>query len=555
MRGTRLWAALLLAGAVVLTGCDDGDDDTPGAPGDGGSTDSPQNLDAVPGEAGEAGGSGMLIMGRVTAGATAAALAGARVTVTVDRDGNGTTSAAESSQGMTDANGSYAVSTGVAAGQTVVVKIAKDGYAPIFRVVTTASDTGAVTMNAEAAATATMSCAAGTCTGETNGLSLGAVPEGMQASGMAFNPVTQTDKFPGPFEDSTGAILKSGVFAAIELKDASGQQVSALPSPMTLKMQVPADTWAIVADTKPGTDRIEVPLYSFNETVGVWVADGEGYLEDAMGMPIPEASLAQIRARSFGGSVIATGSIQHASYWNVDWPLRTHGCLTGVVVDAQDRPVAGATLFSGGVDYTANYRAYTTGADGRFCLDVLRGEAAGEDVDGNGKMGDKHEVTVHVEHQQHLYLLGTLAPGASEAVCGGGCTDVGRLALIPAKEVKTALEGHWAGDWGDMVLRKVGDEYWGVYVHDTGTVVLRASPDGVYRGWWSEIPSRMAPSDAGEVEFRFSWTGTALGLDGQWRYGATGAFKPDWDLMHVTTPVPAGLEERFTDTASFKRHP
>jgi hypothetical protein len=540
-----------VAAALFLLGiaCSD-EDDGPGGPVDGGGGDTPVSADGPP----DAVPNALTISGRVVRAGTSTGVARALVTVSIDVDGNGVVDSNERQETTTTDMGSYVVVAPVKAGQTAVVKIAQPGLAPIFRTIDAKGGAG-VQLDTEMAATAPMTCAAGKCSGDTRGVSLEGVPDGTQASGMAFNPVTDTDKFPGAFDESTGALLKSAVFAAIELKDASGTPLTTFAAPVSLLMAVPADTWSIITDVTAGTDRIEVPLYSFDEKKGTWVADGQGYLQDAAGMPIPEATLAQIRARTYSGSVTAKGAISHASYWNVDWPLRTHGCITGTVVDQTGLPVAGATLFAGGVDYTASYRPQTTSSSGAFCLDVLRAEGAGEDVDGNGTMGDKHQVALHVSAQQALYLLGSFTPGATEAVCGGTCTDVGMLALIPAKEVETALEGHWAGDWGDMVLRKVGDEYWGVYLHDTGTVVLRRAADGVYRGWWSEVPSREPPNDAGEVEFRFAWTGTALSLDGQWRYGVTGAFKADWDLAHVTTPVPAGLEERFADVASFKRHP
>ena len=51
----------------------------------------------------------------------------------------------------------------------------------------------------------------------------------------------------------------------------------------------------------------------------------------------------------------------------------------------------------------------------------------------------------------------------------GDCADPGRLAgasAVPASEI----EGHWNGDFGHLVLRRVGDEIWGAYEHDDGTV-------------------------------------------------------------------------------------
>jgi len=112
--------------------------------------------------------------------------------------------------------------------------------------------------------------------------------------------------------------------------------------------------------------------------------------------------------------------------------------------------------------------------------------------------------------------------------------------------------GFYSGDWGDMLLRQVGDEVWGAYSYNEGTVVGSVA-DGVFRGWWSEAPAQTS----GEVEFR--WTRTATGqvaMDGRWRRDVTGTWREDWDIELVTDREPAPeLLARFEDTALFLRHP
>jgi hypothetical protein len=112
--------------------------------------------------------------------------------------------------------------------------------------------------------------------------------------------------------------------------------------------------------------------------------------------------------------------------------------------------------------------------------------------------------------------------------------------------------GFYSGDWGDMLLRQVGDEVWGAYTYNEGTVVGSIA-DGAFRGWWSEAPSQ----GSGEVEFR--WTRTEAGqvaLDGRWRRGVDGTWREDWDVELVTDRDPAPeLEARFDDTTLFQRHP
>jgi hypothetical protein len=116
--------------------------------------------------------------------------------------------------------------------------------------------------------------------------------------------------------------------------------------------------------------------------------------------------------------------------------------------------------------------------------------------------------------------------------------------------------GFYSGDWGDMVLRKHDGEIWGVYEHDGGSVVGDITEDGVFIGWWSQLPSRTG-TDAGEVEFRWSQpSGTAIMLDGRWRWGTTGDWFENWDIELVTDrPAPSALTARFDNVSEFKSRP
>ncbi len=125
-----------------------------------------------------------------------------------------------------------------------------------------------------------------------------------------------------------------------------------------------------------------------------------------------------------------------------------------------------------------------------------------------------------------------------------------------AAGVKTSeILGHFNGDWGDMEFRVVGQELWGSYSHDEGTVVVTWSDTGFLQGWWSEKPTRLPTNDAGEVQFKFTKAGGVVSLDGWWRYGDTGVWNEDWDLTHTDAAVPAELSARFNDPSQFKRHP
>jgi len=138
----------------------------------------------------------------------------------------------------------------------------------------------------------------------------------------------------------------------------------------------------------------------------------------------------------------------------------------------------------------------------------------------------------------------------------GDCAPLADRPLGDSGLVVRDVLGLYSGDWGDMLLRQVGDELWGAYTFWDGTVV-GSIVDGVLRGWWSETPSRAPLADAGEVEFR--WLRTEAGqvaINGRWRNGLTGPWYENFDVALVTDREPApALVERFEDASVFLRHP
>ena len=112
--------------------------------------------------------------------------------------------------------------------------------------------------------------------------------------------------------------------------------------------------------------------------------------------------------------------------------------------------------------------------------------------------------------------------------------------------------GHWTGDWGDLYLRADADgTVRGVYPHDTGTVMGRID-NGVFHGWWCEVPSRKPSQDAGVVEFTFVRAGNDFNLDGRWKYGTDEeTWRENWDLRWVDGNVDPALASRFDDASQF----
>jgi hypothetical protein len=155
------------------------------------------------------------------------------------------------------------------------------------------------------------------------------------------------------------------------------------------------------------------------------------------------------------------------------------------------------------------------------------------------------------------------AGGAGEAAGAGGSSGSDGDAGIDVHQMigDTGLHvgdilGFYSGDWGDMVLRAHGAAIWGVYAHNGGTIVGAVESDGVFRGWWSQLPAR-AGADAGEVEFRWSQTtGQVIALDGRWRYGTTTTWLENWDIDLVSDrEAPTDLTDRFNTNSDFVAHP
>jgi len=141
------------------------------------------------------------------------------------------------------------------------------------------------------------------------------------------------------------------------------------------------------------------------------------------------------------------------------------------------------------------------------------------------------------------------AAGSAGAPASAALGDTGLLV--------TDILGFYSGDWGDMVLEQRAAEIWGVYNYNDGTIVGAIASDGVFEGWWSQLPTRADGINAGEVEFRWSRSNAGLiSLDGRWRYGTSGAWLENWDVDLVTDrQAPSTLTAAFQDTADFKRHP
>lgn len=424
--GVKLW---LVSSLIVpcLVACGGGG----GGGGDGGGGPGPVGTDLVV--------HGIVNQIPESSGGDVEPIAGAEVRATIDRNHDGRITSDERVTVTADSDGRYQIGLAVEDGDVVVLRFNAPGSAPVFRTIR-AGRQADITMtvglrNLEELTEGTR----GRLVVESMDLSIANLAGGLTGSARVFNPVNDAASFPGGFSDSDGNLLISGVFSTVELTDGEGE-VHDLDSPAELRMKLPVDTWNIVVDILPGNDRIDVPMYAFDEVLGTWVREGEGYLEDASGRILSESELPAVRDGSFAGVIYAASVVRHFSYWNVDWPVEAHGCLTGRVILEDGQPAVGATVSLSGVTYTGSSSAITVGADGRFCLEMMRSESATEDIDQDGIPGETHRVRLRIAHAGKLYEGGTFDTPNSQGTCAdGNCTDVGDIPLDAASELQPVL--------------------------------------------------------------------------------------------------------------------
>jgi hypothetical protein len=337
---------------------------------------------------------------------------------------------------QTDPTGHYQLAMNVTLGEQVVLVARAATMAPAFQVIQ-AGPNASLAFNLLLRSLNPLTCAGQSCKTSDNRVSIAGLPAGVAGSARAFNPVTERNAFPGPFVDSTGKLLTSGVFAEVQLQDQNGLRVSQLPAPATLRMRIPTETWSTTQDIHPNTGKIEVPLYAFDEVKGQWVLESEGVLETDAGAALPESELAAVRNGTHQGGLFVAGPVTHFSSWNMDFATSKRQCVTILVTNEKGEPVEGAAVHAEGVTYVGGSAWKTVGKDGKVCEKVLPSELPGEDLNGNGISGEQHKSHVLVKYKGEIYEGGTLtAPTQTNlsADCTG-CIDltISLISSLPAE--------------------------------------------------------------------------------------------------------------------------
>jgi hypothetical protein len=366
---------------------------------------------------------------------------GITVKVSSDIDANGSIDSTEQASGTTDSDGNFTITAPVEVGTRATVSFEEEGYATQLLTVDVGSLNPVSGLAATLSKLRTLEDTGDRWQDSGNTVSVSNIDID-SGSARSFNPVTESDRFPGEFADGQGNLLLSGVFAAFDLRDSQGRAVRAVSAsnPATVRMKIPRDTWGILRDLDASTpDIIDVPMYYFNEETGEWVREGTGILEDGDGTAIDAATLTTITSSppSFTGRLYAKSEATHFSYWNVDYPVESHACVSGTITDASDNPVAGARVSVAGISYTGTSSTIVTDADGKFCVDVMRNEDAGEDLDGDGMTGEIQELRLTVRSGSKIYRLDSFALEDGQGSCPTGCMTQD-FQLTAASEVQVA---------------------------------------------------------------------------------------------------------------------
>lgn len=359
----------------------------------------------------------------------------------------------------------------------VILRFEREGYSTIVKRFTTLSELPS--LDVVMAPLAAVGCASDACMAADGSVHVSGFPGGTgidRAYARRYDPSRDRTKFPGSFTDSAQNLLISSGFTEVDLRDASGKQVSRLSSPVNVRFQTDEKSWPSLRDLSANSGRIEVPMYSFDETRGEWVGEPRGELQDADGGAIDEADFPSIQDGSYPDSVFVSFETSHFSTFNCDAPNTRRACVQGRLVTLEGEVVVGAQVSVEGVSYTGSAGVMFTGSDGTFATDLMKSELSSEDTDGNGKKGETFTARVTASGAVGVFVGETFATPEVQGTVGGAkscrapacdCEDlgdiVGEFELPRACEVTVHVTFSGKNVAGSGPL-KAGDEIVGATV-------------------------------------------------------------------------------------------
>jgi hypothetical protein len=301
----------------------------------------------------------------------------------------------------------------------MAVTFEREGYSTITKRLGTMLS--APSFDAMLAPLAKVGCSTTGCRSADGNVLLSGFPGGTgitHAYSKAYDPRNDGSKFAGLFADSNSNLLISSGFTEIDLRDSGGNKVHTLSSPVAVRYRLDPSSWSSIVDLAPGTGKVEVPMYSFDEGGSQWVSEANGELQTADGKTLDESSLPAIKSRTFPGDVFVSFKTPHFSSWNVDRPLKTHTCVKGRLVDQTGSALPGLRVYAEGTSYTGTTASLTTGVDGFFVFELMKSELPGEDIYGDGKPGETALARLQVTGNGGVFTSAEFATPTAQASIG-----------------------------------------------------------------------------------------------------------------------------------------
>jgi hypothetical protein len=174
----------------------------------------------------------------------------------------------------------------------------------------------------------------------------GAIQGDVTVTATSVAPGINVNAMPGQYRVDTGGgaegLMESWGAINVTLTDSTGARLDLAPGKTA--------TVRIEVSTRSATVPATIPLFYFDETVGLWKQEGQATL-DASGR-------------------FYAGQVAHFTYWNADQIMETI-YVNGCVNDELGSPVVGARVIVDGIDYS-NASSALTGTDGKFSVPMKK---------------------------------------------------------------------------------------------------------------------------------------------------------------------------------------
>ncbi|MBI4558458.1 MAG: hypothetical protein HY706_12825 [Candidatus Hydrogenedentes bacterium] len=214
--------------------------------------------------------------------------------------------------------------------------------------------------------------------------------------------------FPGEFIGISPA--KNGELVQLESFALADFRVTQNGEPLNLADGATAQIELALPVDTPLESGQSVPLWYFDDSLGLWVESGSGI----------------VGAASDGSGLAYFAEVPHLSWWNCDLkiePSQKH-CLAGYVRFADGSPGANTEVVAVGVSYNGATNTFTD-RTGHYCVDVIRGSTV--------------RLEVWLPESTTPVIVTTVQVPTTVAECSNGnCTVIENLII----DFGACLEGH-----------------------------------------------------------------------------------------------------------------